>query len=318
MSQNKTLTCINFFISSTFIDLKDYRKTIIEKIKSKKGQINAQEFFGSRSDSALETMLKELEKSDVVILILAHRYGSIDEESGKSFTQIEYEKAKELNKHIFAYIIENTYKFNPEYIDDKEKKEKLTAFKDLVRNPRNGLTVSTFTSEEDLANKVILDLTRELPKYEFILGGEQKENLGQNYIKQLCEFPNFMNGREISIEIELLDWCAATKSECEAFNLTFGSSIKRKFKVINNEYSNLLESKYKHIYASNEKAIELSELENAKYTTTLKISFGHYTKVIQQQKEVTNYLNVFSNNIITWDKEVEETIQGLIYIGIQK
>lgn len=45
------LTEIIFLICSTFIDLKNYREEIIKVIKSKSGQINAQEFLGQKTKS---------------------------------------------------------------------------------------------------------------------------------------------------------------------------------------------------------------------------------------------------------------------------
>lgn len=39
-----------------------------------------------------------IEESDVYMLILGGRYGSIEPKSGKSYTQLEYEYALELGK----------------------------------------------------------------------------------------------------------------------------------------------------------------------------------------------------------------------------
>ena len=51
----KKLSDINFFICSTYLDLKTYRAEVIKKIKSQAGLINAQEFFGSRDNKPIET-----------------------------------------------------------------------------------------------------------------------------------------------------------------------------------------------------------------------------------------------------------------------
>ena len=54
------------------------------------------EFFGARTEKSLEVCLSEVEQSDIYIGILGMKYGSIDEDTGKSYTHLEYKKATEL------------------------------------------------------------------------------------------------------------------------------------------------------------------------------------------------------------------------------
>ena len=62
--------------------------------------------------------------------MIAFRLGSIDEASGKSFTQEEYERAHELGKEILIYIAdEKDYKTSPEYVDSDQARKNLIAFK---------------------------------------------------------------------------------------------------------------------------------------------------------------------------------------------
>ena len=52
------------------------------------------------------TVIKRwIDESDVYLLILAGRYGSIEKKSGKSYTQLEYEYALEQKKPLFAVVI---------------------------------------------------------------------------------------------------------------------------------------------------------------------------------------------------------------------
>jgi hypothetical protein len=54
--------------------------------------------------SPLETCLAEVEQSDIYIGIISFRLGSIKTNTGKSFTQLEYEKALDLKKDILIYL----------------------------------------------------------------------------------------------------------------------------------------------------------------------------------------------------------------------
>jgi hypothetical protein len=51
------------------------------------------ELFAAGDESQLETIRRWIDDSDVFMLILGGRYGSIEPKSGKSYLQLEYEYA---------------------------------------------------------------------------------------------------------------------------------------------------------------------------------------------------------------------------------
>ncbi|OAB30637.1 DUF4062 domain-containing protein, partial [Paenibacillus macquariensis] len=65
------------------------------------------ELFKSGDKSQKETIKRWIDESDVYMLILGGRYGSIDEETGKSYTHWEYDYAGEIGKRRFAVVIED-------------------------------------------------------------------------------------------------------------------------------------------------------------------------------------------------------------------
>src|SRR5882724_9833254 len=94
------------FVSSTFTDLRAERQAAVEAIL-KAGHIPAgMELFVAGDVSQLEVIKKWIGESDIYMLILGTRYGSIEPKSGKSYTQIEYEFALEIGKPFFALIID--------------------------------------------------------------------------------------------------------------------------------------------------------------------------------------------------------------------
>lgn len=130
------------FISSTFIDLIEERQAAVEAIL-KKGHIPAgMELFTAGDKSQWDVIKKWIDESDIYLLILGGRYGSIDNETGLSYTEMEYNYALERKKPFFALslsddilnnksveIIRDFDLKNPKYISFKEKvKSKMCAF----------------------------------------------------------------------------------------------------------------------------------------------------------------------------------------------
>lgn len=96
---------LQIFISSTYTDLIEERQAVVEAILMA-GHIPAgMELFAAGDKSQLETIRRWIKESDIFMLILGGRYGSIEESAGKSYIQLEYEYALELGKPIFAAVI---------------------------------------------------------------------------------------------------------------------------------------------------------------------------------------------------------------------
>lgn len=141
----------NVFISSTYSDLKEHRKQIWITLEKFDVNIFGMEKFGARKEDSLTTCLKEVENSDIFILIVGMRFGSIDKKSQKSYTWLEYEKARELNKDILVYLI-NDKNGKIEVSDfDIENYQKLVDFKDILKENH---TVDIFVNVDDLTEKI--------------------------------------------------------------------------------------------------------------------------------------------------------------------
>lgn len=96
---------LQVFVSSTFEDLKPERQAAVEAILEA-GHIPAgMELFTAGDESQLDTIKAWIGNSDVFVLLLGGRYGSIEPKSQKSYVQLEYEYALELAKPAFAVVI---------------------------------------------------------------------------------------------------------------------------------------------------------------------------------------------------------------------
>ncbi|WP_439627486.1 DUF4062 domain-containing protein [Gemmata sp.] len=100
---------LQVFVSSTYTDLKRERQAAVEAIL-KAGHIPAgMELFAAGSDEQMKVIRRWIDNSDVYLLILGGRYGSIDPHTKKSYTQLEYEYALETEKPLFALYMTKEY-----------------------------------------------------------------------------------------------------------------------------------------------------------------------------------------------------------------
>lgn len=133
---------MKFFISSTFEDLKEYRRHTINYLKdltnAKTGEIGAMEYFLASENTSKEVCLGELESSDVVIGIYGSRFGWEEKSTGRSMTEIEFDRAVELGKPILIFVT---------YQEKEEKQQRFISEKVFAQ----GKNCSRFNSLEEYA-----------------------------------------------------------------------------------------------------------------------------------------------------------------------
>lgn len=96
---------LQVFVSSTYSDLKEERQAAVEAILSSGNIPAGMELFSAGDESQMTVIKRWIDESDVYLLILGGRYGSIDAKSRKSYTHLEYEYAIEQKKPLFAIVI---------------------------------------------------------------------------------------------------------------------------------------------------------------------------------------------------------------------
>ncbi len=100
---------LQVFVSSTYTDLIEERQAAVQAILDA-GHIPAgMELFKAGNESQLKTIYKWIDESDVYMLILGGRYGSVESKSGKSYTQLEYEYAISKDIPVFAVVLSDSF-----------------------------------------------------------------------------------------------------------------------------------------------------------------------------------------------------------------
>jgi hypothetical protein len=106
MTQKKKL---QVFVSSTYNDLREERQTAVEAILTA-GHIPAgMELFAAGDESQMNVIRRWIDESDVYLLILGGRYGSVEPKTQKSYIHLEYDYAVAQGKPLFAVVIEEQY-----------------------------------------------------------------------------------------------------------------------------------------------------------------------------------------------------------------
>jgi hypothetical protein len=91
---------MKIFLSSTFRDLEEERKKLHTSLQKAGFESLGMEFFVAESNTPKDVCLREVDNADLVLLIVTDNYGTIDAETGKSFTHLEFNRVKDGNKGI--------------------------------------------------------------------------------------------------------------------------------------------------------------------------------------------------------------------------
>lgn len=150
------------FISSTWKDLVDERKQVMKAIHFLESPHVAMEYFSADPREPIEVCLEKVRSSNIYVGIIAHRYGTIVEETGMSYTQMEYEEAMRIGIPCLIYLRDPSFRVLPEDIEDNhESIEKLREFKSELLKRH---TPSYFSDSHDLALKVLVSLSGQMKK----------------------------------------------------------------------------------------------------------------------------------------------------------
>ncbi|MFK3894400.1 DUF4062 domain-containing protein [Bacillus sp. PS93] len=171
---------LQVFISSTYTDLIEERQAAVEAVLNS-GHIPAgMELFKAGDRSQKETIKRWIDESDVYMLILGGRYGSMDEETNKSYTHWEYDYADTAGKPRFAIVIDDgtlEQKVRENGIDVLER-ENYQAYKDFRKTVLSKL--SKFYKDTKDIKLAIYESIKEYEKDDTLIGwisGEEFNNL---------------------------------------------------------------------------------------------------------------------------------------------
>lgn len=171
------------FVSSTFTDLQEERKEVMQALLELNCIPCGMELFPAANEDQWSLIKRMIDDCDYYILIVGGRYGSIDTD-GISYTEKEYRYALEQSKPIIAFLPKN-----PELIPtgksdkNQEASSRLQKFKELAQKK----LVKYWTNPENLGSLVsrsIVNLIRDFPAIGWVKADNiANEDMTHNLIK---------------------------------------------------------------------------------------------------------------------------------------
>lgn len=172
------------FVSSTFQDLQEERKEVMQALLELDCMPAGMELFPASNDDQWTLIKRVIDACDYYLLIIGGRYGSTNDE-GKSYTQMEFEYALETGKPIISFLPKK-----PEDIPsgksekDPEKQQKLEAFKMLAQKK----LVKYWESPEQLGSIVsrsMIKLIKDFPAEGWVRAGSAVDEKSVKEIAKL-------------------------------------------------------------------------------------------------------------------------------------
>jgi len=164
------------FISSTFIDLKEERSSVIQTVMEMDCIPAGMELFPAIDDEQFNFIKRIIDDCDYYLVIIGGRYGSISSE-GLSYTEMEYDYAISKGIKVIGLLHRSPKELPVSKTDDSpELKEKLNKFREKVADSR---LVRFWEKKEELAGLVALSLSKTMKTYPAV-GWVRATNTGIN------------------------------------------------------------------------------------------------------------------------------------------
>ncbi|MBK8021456.1 MAG: SUMF1/EgtB/PvdO family nonheme iron enzyme [Chloroflexi bacterium] len=145
---------IDVFISSTSLDLPEYRRAVSEAILMLGLFPSGMEHWAVGDENAVQLCRRKIDDAEIYLGIYAYRYGWRPHGYGdKSITELEYDWATERGIPRLRFIMADSHPW-PESEKEKDDQEALGAFKTRLKQE----VVGFFTTPDDLKAQVIAAL----------------------------------------------------------------------------------------------------------------------------------------------------------------
>ncbi len=161
------------FLSSTAVDLVAYRQVADNTILQLCHQAVVMERFGPLPGEPVEECERKAQECDVLVCIVAHRYGSEPEPGKGSVTRREVEAARAAGRSILAWIVDDDQPWSAKKEQDRLTDPTVSADMNRVASVarsvqaladfktwlRSTFVCDTFTTPDDLGRKIAIALS---------------------------------------------------------------------------------------------------------------------------------------------------------------
>jgi len=168
------------FVSSTYEDLKEERDTVIKAILETGNIPVGMEMFSAGDEQQWELIKRQIEDCDYYVVILAHRYGSMD--GIISYTEKEYDFAVEKKIPVLGFVIDDGANWPKKKMDtDPAVQQALAAFKEKVKRKM----VVFWKNGDQLHGQVAIALSKAFTAYPRVGWVRAGEDVGPGVTNEL-------------------------------------------------------------------------------------------------------------------------------------
>ena len=188
------------FFSSTFADLEDERKGIMEAIMGLDCFPAGMEMFPATDSEQFEYIKTIIDESDYYVLIVAGRYGSLAED-GISYTEKEFDYAKQKGIPILTFVKKDIDSLPTGKTDqDDKKRKKLNLFRKKALDGRMG---NFWDNADELKYKIQNSLMKEFkthPRTGWVKGDTVPSYVALEQLTELKEENKKLNSKILNMQ----------------------------------------------------------------------------------------------------------------------
>ncbi|EOD4813010.1 DUF4062 domain-containing protein [Serratia sp. IR-2025] len=150
------------FVSSTFTDLEDERKHVIQTLMEMDCIPAGMELFPAIDEGQWEFIKRIIDDCDYYLLIIGGRYGSVADD-GLSYTEKEFDYAVSNGLKVIVLVHENPGQLPVDKSElNPDSREKLASF---IAKASDGRLRKTWSNVKDLPGLVALSMTKTIKTY---------------------------------------------------------------------------------------------------------------------------------------------------------
>lgn len=144
------------FVSSTYKDLIEERKSVIHALLELDCIPAGMELFPATDEDAWTLIKEVIDGSDYYILIVAGKYGSVNDE-GVSYTEMEFDYASSIGKPMLVFLHENIDLLSSA---NSEKSQEIQEKLNLFREKAKAKHCKFWLGADDLGGKISRSLVQ--------------------------------------------------------------------------------------------------------------------------------------------------------------
>jgi hypothetical protein len=158
------------FVSSTFHDLQDERREVMQALLEMDCIPAGMELFPATDDDSWTLITKVIDLSDYYVVIVGGRYGSVDA-SGISFTEKEYDYACESGIPVLAFVHGDPKKIPSGKTElDPEARKRLDSFRDKILKKHHAKKWVSASELGSVVSRSLIRSARDNPRVGWVRG----------------------------------------------------------------------------------------------------------------------------------------------------